>query len=162
MIQGTRPQTLAPALNDSPAGLAAWIAEKFRGWSDCGGNVETRFTKDELLTNIMIYWATGTIHSSLLPYYDLMNAGAARWIGEKLKEWMGAAKGSSQVPAGFAIFPKDLVTPPREWAERFFNVQRWSLMPRGGHFAAMEEPELLVQDIRQFLRPLRAVNRKVA
>jgi pimeloyl-ACP methyl ester carboxylesterase len=162
MIQGTRPQTLAPALNDSPAGLAAWIAEKFRGWSDCGGNVETRFTKDELLTNIMIYWTTGTIHSSLLPYYDLMNAGAARWIGEKLKEWMGVAKGSSQVPAGFAIFPKDLVTPPREWAERFFNVQRWSLMPRGGHFAAMEEPELLAQDIRQFLRPLRAVNRKVA
>jgi microsomal epoxide hydrolase len=162
MIQGTRPQTLSPGLNDSPAGLAGWIVEKFRGWGDCAGNVETRFTKDELLTNIMIYWATGTIHSSFLPYYDLMNAGAVRWIGEKLKEWMGSAKGSLQVPVGFAIFPKDLVTPPREWAERFFNVQRWSLMPRGGHFAAMEEPELLAQDIRELLRPLRAVERKVA
>ena len=150
-IQGTRPQTLAFGLNDSPAGLAAWMVEKFRSWSDCGGDIEKSFTKDELLTNIMIYWVTGTIGSSFLPYYDLMNAGAARWIGEKFKEWIG----SSKVPAGFAIFPKDLLTPPRQWAERFFNVQRWSLMPRGGHFAAMEEPELLVQDIREYLRPMR-------
>jgi len=162
MIQGTRPQTLAPALNDSPAGLAAWMVEKFRRWSDCGGNVETRFTKDDLLTNIMVYWATGTIGPSFLPYYDLINAGAMRWIGEKLKEWMGAAKGSSQVPAGFALFPEDLVTPPREWAERFFNVRRWSPMPRGGHFAAMEEPALLVEEIRHFVRPLREVERRVA
>lgn len=150
-IQGTRPQTLAFGLNDSPAGLAAWMVEKFRSWSDCGGDIEKSFTKDELLTNIMIYWVTGTIGSSFLPYYDLMNAGAARWIGEKFKEWIG----SSKVPAGFAIFSKDLLTPPRQWAERFFNVQRWSLMPRGGHFAAMEEPELLVQDIREYLRPMR-------
>lgn len=153
-IQGTRPQTLAYGLNDSPAGLAAWVVEKFRAWSDCEGDVETRFSKDELLTNIMIYWATGTIGSSFLPYYDLMNAGATRWIGEKVKEWMG----SSKVPAGFAIFPKDLSTPPREWAERFFNVQHWTEMPRGGHFAAMEEPDLLVRDIREHFRPMRQLS----
>ena len=153
-IQGTRPQTLACGLNDSPAGLAAWIVEKFREWSDCGGDVEKRFTKDELLNNIMIYWMTGTINSSFLPYYDLMNASATRWIGEKVKEWIG----SSKVPAGFAIFPKDLSTPPREWAERFFNVQHWKVMPRGGHFAAMEEPELLVQDIREHVRPFRLLS----
>ena len=152
MIQGTRPQTLADSLNDSPAGLAAWIVEKFQRWSDCDGDVEKRFTKDELLTNIMIYWATETIGSSFLPYYDLTHASVARWMIEKAKEWIG----SSKVPAGFALFPKDLTHPPREWAQRFFNVQRWTEMPRGGHFAAMEEPELLAEDIRAFFRPLPA------
>jgi pimeloyl-ACP methyl ester carboxylesterase len=151
MIQGTRPQTLADGLNDSPAGLAAWIVDFFQRWSDCDGDVERRFTKDELLTNVMTYWATETIGSSFLPYYDLMHAGAARWMIEKAKEWMG----SSEVPTGFALFPKDLANPPREWAQRFFNVQRWTEMPKGGHFAAMEEPELLAEDIRAFFRPLR-------
>ncbi len=151
MIQGTRPQTLADGLNDSPAGLAAWIVEKFQRWSDCEGEVEKRFTKDELLTQVMIYWATETIGSSFLPYYDLVHAGATRWIFEKAKEWLG----SSKVPAGFALFPKDLGHPPREWAQRFFNVQRWTEMSRGGHFAAMEEPEMLAEDIRAFFRPLR-------
>jgi len=152
MIQGTRPQSLAQGLNDSPAGLAAWLTEKFREWSDCGGDVEKRFTKDELLTNITIYWATETINSSFLPYYDYANAGALRWIGEKLKDWTG----SSKVPAAFAMFPADIVPAPREWAERFFNVQRWTELPRGGHFAALEEPELLAQDIREYFRPFRA------
>jgi pimeloyl-ACP methyl ester carboxylesterase len=151
MIQGSRPQTLADGLNDSPAGLAAWIVEKFQRWSDCGGNIESKFTKDELLTNVMLYWATETIGSSFLPYYDLTHAGALRWMAEKAKELLG----SSKVPAGFAMFPKDLSHPPREWAERFFNVQRWTEMPRGGHFAAMEEPELLAEEIRAFFRPLR-------
>lgn len=151
MIQGTRPQSVAHGLNDSPAGLAAWLIEKFREWSDCGGNVEKRFTKDELLTNAVIYWATQTINSSFLPYFDYANAGALTWIGEKIKEWAG----SSKVPAAFAMFPADIVPAPREWAERFFNVQRWTAMPRGGHFAALEEPELLAQDIREFFRPLR-------
>ena len=155
MIQGTRPQSLACGLNDSPAGLAAWIVEKFRAWSDCGGDVEKRFTKDELLTNVMIYWITETINSSFLPYYDFMNAGALRWISEKVKEWTG----SSQTPAAFAIFPNDLVNAPREWAERFYNVQRWTEMANGGHFAAMEEPELLVEDLRAFFRPLRKAGR---
>jgi len=154
MIQGTKPQSLAFGLNDSPAGLAAWLIEKFRSWSDCNGDVETRFTKDELLTNITLYWATETIGSSFQFYYDAMNAGAMTWIAEMLKGWFGSTK----VPAGFASFPRDLLPPPREWAERFFNVQRWTDMPRGGHFAAMEEPELLAQEIRSFFRPLRAAN----
>lgn len=151
MIQSTRPQTLAAGLNDSPVGLAAWIIEKFQAYNDCNGDLDKCFTKDELLTNIMIYWLTESISSSFLPYYDLMNAGALTWIGEKVKEWTG----SSKVPAGFALFPKDNSHPPREWAERFFNVQRWTKMKRGAHFTAMEEPELLANDIRAFFRSLR-------
>lgn len=152
MIQSTKPQSLAYGLNDSPVGLAAWIVEKFRSWSDCNGDLETRFTKDELLTNLMIYWATETINSSFWLYYDAANAGAMTWIGEMIKKWTG----SSRVPTGFASFPRDLLPPPREWAERFFNIQRWTEMPRGGHWAAMEEPELLAEDLRAFFRPLRS------
>jgi microsomal epoxide hydrolase len=152
LIQGTRPYTLGRGLQDSPTGLAAWIVDKFQAWSDCGGDVETRFTKDELLTNVMIYWVTATIESSFLPYYDFMNSGATTWIVEAFKSWVG----SSRVPAAFARFPKDISDPPREWAERFFNVQRWTEMPSGGHFAAMEEPERLVEDIRTFFRSLRS------
>ena len=151
MIQGAQPQALALGLNDSPAGLAAWLVEKFRRWSDCNGDIETRFTKDELLANVMIYWVTGTINTSFAPYYDIAHAGAVTWMKQKAKEWTG----SSDVPAGFAMFPKDLSHPPREWAERFFNVQRWTTMPSGGHFAALEEPDRLVRDIREFFRPLR-------
>jgi len=151
LIQGTRPQTLAQGLNDSHAGLAAWLVEKFRAWSDCDGDVEKRFSKDELLTHVMIYWVTQTIATSFNPYYAMANAGAMRWISEAIKKWVG----SSDVPAGFSLFPKDLVTPPRHWAERFFNVTRWTEMPRGGHFAAAEEPELLAQEIRETFRPMR-------
>jgi microsomal epoxide hydrolase len=151
MIQSSRPQSLAPALMDSPAGLAAWIVEKFCLWSDCHGKVESRFTKDELLTNITLYWVTGTIGSSFLTYYDSANAGALTWVVEMLRGWTG----SSKVPTGFASFPRDLLPPPREWVERFYNLQRWSEMPRGGHFAAMEEPEMLVEELRAFFRPLR-------
>lgn len=152
-IQGGQPQVAALPLNDSPAGLAGWIVEKFRRWSDCDGDVERAFTKDELLSNVMIYWATETINSSFLPYYDVTQAGAMTWIKQKLNEW----KGSSDVPAAFAMFPKDLSRPPREWAERFYNVQRWTEMPHGGHFAALEEPDLVVNDIRTFFRPFRAI-----
>lgn len=127
------------------------MVEKFQRWSDCDGDIEKRFSKDELLSNIVTYWATETIGSSFLPYFDLTHAGAARWIIEKAKEWVG----SSKTPTAFALFPKDLTDPPREWAERFFNVQRWTKMPSRGHFAAMEEPELLAEDIRAFFRPLR-------
>jgi pimeloyl-ACP methyl ester carboxylesterase len=151
LIQSTKPQSLAHGLNDSPAGLAAWIVEKFRGWSDCGGNIESRFTKDELLTHVMIYWATESIGPSFLPYYDYANATALTWIKEGVKKWTGSCK----VPTALALFPKDISQPPREWAERFFNVQRWSEMPRGGHFAAMEEPELLAEDIRTWFRTFR-------
>jgi pimeloyl-ACP methyl ester carboxylesterase len=154
VIQGTRPRTLSPALNDSPTGLAAWIIEKFEEWSDCAGDIESRFTKDELLTNVMIYWVSGTIGSSFQPYRDFMKAGAGRWMMEMAKGWIG----SSKTPAGFALFPKDIATPPREWANRFYNVQRWTELPRGGHFAALEEPELLAAEIREFFRPLRKLN----
>ncbi|MGI8476209.1 MAG: alpha/beta fold hydrolase [Thermomicrobiales bacterium] len=146
MVQGTRPQTLAYGLNDSPAGLAAWIVEKFRAWSDCGGDVETRFSKDELLTNITIYWATETINSSFHPYYEDMS-GPRRDPAQR-----------TEAPTGFAMFPKDISPAPRVTAERFFNVQCWTEMSRGGHFAAMEEPELLADDIRAFFRPLRDRN----
>src|SRR5262249_45052176 len=151
MIQGTRPRTAAVGLNDSPAGLAAWIVEKFHEWSDCDSNIERRYSKDELLTNVMIYWTTQTIESSFQPYHDVMNAGGVRWTAEAAKRWIG----SSKTPAGFAIFPRDISTPPREWAERFFNVTRWTEMPSGGHFAALEEPERLAEDLRAFYRPLR-------
>ena len=151
MIQGTRPRTAAVGLTDSPAGLAAWIVEKFQEWSDCGDDIESSYSKDELLTNVMLYWATETIGSSFQPYHDVMNAGAVRWIKEKAKDWLG----SSTTPAGFALFPKDISSPPREWAERFFNVQRWTEMPRGGHFAALEDPQHLAEDICEFFRPLR-------
>jgi pimeloyl-ACP methyl ester carboxylesterase len=151
MIQSTKPHSLAHGLNDSPAGLAGWIVEKFRAWSDCGGNLESRFTKDELLTQVMIYWATESIGPSFLTYYDRANAGALTWIKEKMKHWTGTTK----VPTAFALFPADLSHPPREWAERFFNVQRWTEMPRGGHFAAMEEPELLADDLRTWFRKFR-------
>jgi pimeloyl-ACP methyl ester carboxylesterase len=152
LIQGTRPATLACALGDSPLGLAAWIIEKFQRWSDCGGDVDSRFDKDLLLTNVMIYWATNTIGTACLPYDDFANSGALRWMAEGVKQWLG----SSDVPAAFAWFPKDLSHPPREWAERFFAVRRWTEMPRGGHFAALEEPDLLAEDLRAFFRPLRS------
>jgi pimeloyl-ACP methyl ester carboxylesterase len=140
-IQGTKPQTLAYGLNDSPAGLAAWIVEKFRTWSDCHGNLESRFTKDQLLTNVMIYWITGSINSSTRLYYE------ARHHPWRLKPGTRI-----QTPAAVALFPGELARPPRHWAERVLNVKRWTPMPRGGHFAAMEEPKLLAEDIRAFFR----------
>ncbi len=143
-IQHTRPQTLAYGLNDSPAGLAAWIVEKFRSWSDCDGEVERRFTKEELLTNISLYWLTQTINSSFGPYYADDDEGEALRKGERV-----------EVPYAFALFPKNLEHPPRELAERGYNVQRWTQMPRGGHFPALEEPALLAEDLRAFFRPLR-------
>ncbi|HZR84680.1 MAG TPA: epoxide hydrolase [Candidatus Binatia bacterium] len=144
-IQGTKPQTLSFGLTDSPAGLAAWIVEKFRTWSDCGGDVERRFTKDELLTNVMFYWATATANSSCRLYCETMRAGKFPPTGFRV-----------DVPTGCAIFPKEIVRPPRKWAESMYRVQRWTRFPAGGHFAALEEPEALVEDVRAFFRPLRA------
>jgi pimeloyl-ACP methyl ester carboxylesterase len=143
-IQGTKPQTLAYGLNDSPAGLAGWIVEKYRTWSDCQGDVERRFSKDILLTTITIYWVTQTINSSVRLYYETQRHPWELKQGERI-----------QVPTGVAIFPYEISRPPREWGERSFNVQRWTEMPSGGHFAALEEPERLVEDIRAFFRPLR-------
>ena len=145
-IQGSKPQTLAYGLNDSPAGLAGWIVEKFRTWSDCGGDVESRFTKDELLANITIYWVTETIGSSVRLYCETRRAG---------RRGQGWGTGPVEVPTGCAVFPGELARPPRHWVEKAYNLVHWTEMPRGGHFAALEEPDLLVEDIREFFRPLR-------
>ncbi|HEY4156539.1 MAG TPA: epoxide hydrolase [Polyangiaceae bacterium] len=156
MIQGTRPFTLAHGLLDSPAGMAAWLVEKFCTLSDCNGDVESRFTLDELITNVMIYWVTRSIGTAFTPYFDFTNAGALRFMLEKAKELAGGTR----VPAGFAIFAKDTAQPPRSWADRFFDVRRFTRIPVGGHFAAAEEPELLARELRAFFRPLRAATRR--
>ena len=143
-IQGTRPQTLAYALNDSPAGLAAWITEKFYVWTDCRGDIESRVSKDALLTNIMIYWVTQTINSSFWLYYQMRHEPWRLGRGERI-----------EVPTAVASFPREIMRPPQEWVKRVCNVQRWTQMNAGGHFAALEEPQALVEDIRAFYRPLR-------
>lgn len=143
-IQATRPQTLGYGLNDSPAGLAAWIVEKFRVWSDCGGDVESVFSRDELLTNVMVYWVTQTMPSSTRLYYESRERPLSLSAGNRVKP-----------PVAVTLFPKEIGMPPRALAERGLNIARWTEMPRGGHFAAMEQPELLAQDIREFFRGLR-------
>ena len=143
-IQGTKPQTLGFALNDSPVGLCAWIVEKFRTWSDCDGNPENSYTKDQLLTNVMIYWVTQTFHSASRIYYE-----------ERHHPWRLGKDEKVTAPTGIASFPKEIARAPREWAERAYNVQHWTDMPAGGHFAAMEKPQLVVEDIRKFFRGLR-------
>lgn len=144
-LHATKPQSLAYALNDSPVGLAAWIIEKFRTWSDCGGDVESAVTRDELLTNISIYWFTQTISSSMRLYWETRRHPLHFGSGARVK-----------VPCAVALFPKEILMPPRSWVERVYNVQRWSHMSRGGHFAALEQPTLLAQDIRVFFRSLRS------
>ncbi|MFL0252883.1 epoxide hydrolase family protein [Clostridium neuense] len=140
-IQSSKPQTLAYGLSDSPVGLAAWIIEKFYAWSDCNGELQQKFSRDELLTNIMIYWVTNTIGSSARIYYENMHSLPPM--------------GHIEVPTGMALFPADILLPPKEWAERNLNIKRFTTMPRGGHFTAMEEPELLAEEIRTFFRPYR-------
>ena len=143
-MQRTYPQTAAYGLNDSPAGLAAWILEKFRDWSDCEGDPYRRFTRDELLGNVTLYWMTETISSSFRLYYEGRLAPLHFAEGERVR-----------VPCGIAHFPKEAPFPPRQWVERGYDVRRWTEMPRGGHFAAAEEPELLAEDLRGFFRGLR-------
>ncbi|MGF1582226.1 MAG: epoxide hydrolase family protein [Gemmataceae bacterium] len=137
-IQGTRPQTLGYALNDSPVGLAAWIIDKFWAWSDHRGNLENSFTKDELLTNVMIYWITQSSTSSARIYFE--------------REFYKGDRKVGRVPVGAALFPKEIVVPPRAWVKAKVNLVHWTEMPRGGHFAALEQPELLVRDVRSFFR----------
>jgi hypothetical protein len=134
-------------LNDSPAGLAAWIVEKFRAWSDCGGDVESRFSKDELLTTVTLYWVTGSIGSSMRRYFEARHSPSYGRLpkGERIA-----------APAGIAMFPGETqLVVPRSWAERCYDVRHWTDMPRGGHFAALEEPELLVEDLRTYFRGFR-------
>jgi pimeloyl-ACP methyl ester carboxylesterase len=141
--QQTRPMTLAPGLSDSPVGLLAWIVEKYRAWSDNHGDLANSFSDDFLLTQASLYWFTNSISTSFLPYYE---------YGRGLSVPVTAVT----VPTAVAVFPGDLGQPPRRWAERTFNVQRYTPMPRGGHFAAHEEPELLAADLRAFFRSFAA------
>ncbi len=143
-IQGTKPQTLAFGLTDSPAGLAAWILEKFRSWADCHGDLESVFTKDELLADITLYWLTGAIGSSFWPYYARMHGS-----------WP-IPPGGVTVPMGYCQFPTEILRPPRSVAARMYtDIRRWTVMEKGGHFAAMEQPEALAHEITEFFRPLR-------
>lgn len=145
-IQGTKPQTLAFALADSPVGLAAWIVEKFRSWTDCGGVVENAVTRDELLTNISLYWLSGAIGSSFWPYYARMHG-----------PWPIPDGTTVDVPVAYAAFPKEILRPPRSLAARTYtDLRRWSEMKKGGHFAALEQPEALARDITEFFATIGA------
>ena len=144
-IQGTKPQTLAYGLTDSPTGLAAWILEKFRAWSDCEGDVEKRFGWDVILDNVMLYWVTGAINSSFWPYYARRHAS-----------WPISDRRPVTAPSAYASFPREILHPPRAWVTRVYtDLRRWTDMPRGGHFAALEEPRALAEDVRAFFRSLR-------
>jgi microsomal epoxide hydrolase len=144
-IQGTKPQTLAFGLTDSPAGLAAWIAEKFRSWTDCDGVPETAVSRDRMLADIALYWFTGAIGSSFWPYYGRLHT-----------PWPVSPNSPITVPTGYAAFPKEIVRPPRSLASKAYtDIRRWTEMKKGGHFAAMEQPEALAHEICEFFRPLR-------
>ena len=146
-IQGSKPQTLGYGLNDSPAGLAAWITEKFHGWTDmpqgADGYLDNHFSKDEILTNIAIYWFTGTITASTRIYYENSKTAVENPIGY------------IDVPTGAAIFPAEIFITPRAWAEAAYDLRHWSVMDEGGHFAALEKPQLYLNDLREFFRLLR-------
>ena len=142
--QGTKPQTIGVALNDSPAGLLAWIVEKFRTWSDCDGNPENCFTREQLLTNVMLYWVSQTSASSARLYWETKHQDRATRTAPFV-----------DVPTGVARYPKEVLRWPRPWIERQYNVVHWAVMDRGGHFPAMEQPELFVEDLREFFRRAR-------
>lgn len=144
-IQGTRPQTLAFGLNDSPAGLAAWIVEKFRAWTDNAGNPTDAVNRDDMLAGISLYWFTQCIGASFWPYYERRHRPHPIAPGDTV-----------DVPVGYAQFPCEIMRPPQSLAaDQYSNIQRWRDMPRGGHFAALEQPDLLADEIRAFFRPLR-------
>jgi pimeloyl-ACP methyl ester carboxylesterase len=146
-LQTTKPQTPAIGLNDSPIGLLAWIVEKRRSWSDCGGDVERRFSKNDLIDTVMIYWLTQTYGTSARFYYE---AAHHPWRPSHDRRPVVEA------PTAVARFPGEVVLQPRAWAERYYNVARWTQMKEGGHFGAMEQPNALIDDLRAFFRPLRA------
>ncbi|NSL85763.1 epoxide hydrolase [Chitinophaga sp. Mgbs1] len=146
MIQSTKPQTIAYALTDSPSGLAAWFIEKFYTWSACKDNLDSHFSKDELLTNIMIYWVTGTAGSAARMYLEVARSVYMNPAAQPAKR--------VEVPTAFASFPGDAPV-PREWAERQVNLQRHTIMPEGGHFSAWEKPTLYANDIRAFAQSFR-------
>jgi pimeloyl-ACP methyl ester carboxylesterase len=141
--QSTRPQTLGYGLTDSPAGQAAWILEKFWAWTDCNGHPENVLGRDELLDNVMLYWVTATAASSARLYWES--------FGPKRRSTQAIT-----VPTGVAVFPKEIVTPVKHWmADRYTDIRHWTEMPKGGHFAAFEQPALFIHDVRAFFRRLR-------
>jgi epoxide hydrolase len=144
----TRPQTIGYSLTDSPAGLCAWIVEKFWAWTDCDGHPENALTRDELLDNLMLYWLPRTGASSARLYWESIR---------QVNEWIaGAARDTVDVPTGCSVFPKEIQRPSRRWAERrFLDIRHWNEPDRGGHFAALEQPELFVDELRTFFRRLR-------
>ncbi len=139
--QSTRPQTLGYGLVDSPVGQLAWIVEKFWAWTDCDGHPENAVSRDELLDNVMLYWATGSGASSARLYWESFNS----FITD----------GRVELPTGVAAFPKEILCTPRRWCEAAYNITHWSTMPRGGHFAAFEQPDLFVDDVRAFFATVR-------
>jgi len=143
-VQRTKPDTLGPALNDSAVGLAAWIVDKFRSWSDCDGDIERRFSRDEILTTVSLYWFTRSMPSAIRLYWESRRRPLRFAAGEKIS-----------VPVGIAHFPRELPIPAKPYVERGYNITHWSEMPKGGHFAALEEPEMLARDIRAFANGLR-------
>jgi len=145
-IQSTKPHTLGFALDDSPAGLGAWIVEKFRAWSDCDGDIETVFTKDQLLDNVMLYWVTGTATSSVRYYYEFTDA---------LQHGRLPLGARTEIPTGYTRYPKEILRTSRRWAERDHHLVHFADQPRGGHFAAMEQPALFVDDVRACFRHVR-------
>ena len=146
-IQGTKPQTLAFGLSDSPTGLAAWIVEKFHSWTDNDGDPASAVPRDEMLANITLYWATGAVGSSFWPYFARAH-----------REWPVPAGKTVDVPMGYVEFPREILRPPRSVAARLYSdIRRWTTQPKGGHFAALERPEVLAHEIREFFRPLRTV-----
>lgn len=140
-VQSTKPDVLAPALNDSPVGLAAWVLDKFRSWSDCDGDLERRFSHDDLLTTVCLYWFSRSMPSAIRLYWENRKRPLRFAAGERV-----------EVPVGVAHFPREIPMPPRSYVERGYNVIRWTEMPAGGHFAALEEPDALAKDIRAFVR----------
>jgi microsomal epoxide hydrolase len=143
-IQGTRPQTLAFGLTDSPVGLAAWLVEKFRSWTDCGGDPENALTRDEILAGISLYWFTGAIGSSFWPYYARMH-----------RPWPIPQGTTVDVPVGYAAFPREILRPPRAFAAgTYTDIRRWSVMQKGGHFAALEQPQALAREVKAFFAAL--------
>jgi len=145
--QSTKPQTVGYALDDSPAGLAAWIVEKFRTWSDCDGDVERSFTKDQLLDNLMVYWVTATAHSAGRLYYEVMRGFADGSIDPLAQPTQ---------PVGYARYPKEIMRTSERWFGMQYPLSHFAAMPRGGHFAAFECPDLYVPNVRECFRPLRS------
>ncbi len=141
---GTKPQTIGAALNDTPAGLLGWIVEKFRAWSDCGGDPENCFTRDQLITNVMLYWVTQTIASSARLYWESRHSAQ-----------VSGTLPFIDVPTGVGRYPKEVLRWPRSWVEAQYRVVHWAVIDRGGHFAAMEQPDLFVDDLRRFFRHVR-------